>query len=433
MISFKQFISEARLVGDFRTDPNKPFHVHVNAADLHHTKPGTTSIDTDRPPRVTRNSTFTFHDAGMSRYKPKEEYKPGEEEHAHSYTHHFQVDPEKKEIDLAPRSTSHHRRANQKIGTRGHGSNFKKSTPILGSDATEMSHLTLRKTLHDLHTRHHDLTGYTIKGDDRFEGMKYHEFAKTKTNQEKIRDKEPITMYHGTSTSKAKDIVKNGLKAGQRGESYSDLINGYSHKNVYLSDRPSEASNYATRQAIDDKSNPAILKVTIHPKDHHKFMPDEDHMNWMSPSSHAFKHLAQKHPAVAGGQGAHMKPITTYSHDELHPTEKDYFGHPRQVKVDHSFDKPFYDSHVDPQKIPAGKDENDYRREIGHDFVKNMVRHASTRRESKSSFAFRGDIHPKNIEVHKTWKKESTEAHPNEQQYYDTHDKMASTVKKTLK
>jgi hypothetical protein len=72
----------------------------------------------------------------------------------------------------------------------------------------------------------------------------------------------PITMYHGTSVKRWKEIQKKGLVPGKYDEAYADLIPGYSENNVYLTVSPAEAENYATRQAIKDKSKAMVLKVT---------------------------------------------------------------------------------------------------------------------------------------------------------------------------
>jgi hypothetical protein len=86
----------------------------------------------------------------------------------------------------------------------------------------------------------------------------------------------PITMYHGTSVKRWKEIQKKGLVPGKYDEAYADLIPGYSENNVYLTVSPAEAENYATRQAIKDKSKAMVLKVTV--PDYTRFKPDEDQM-----------------------------------------------------------------------------------------------------------------------------------------------------------
>ena len=89
----------------------------------------------------------------------------------------------------------------------------------------------------------------------------------------------PITLYHGTSAKRADMILKQGLMPGKVPEVYGDLIPGYSEHNLYLSTSVSEAENYASRAAIDDRSRAVVLKVTV--RDLDKLILDEDSMNWM--------------------------------------------------------------------------------------------------------------------------------------------------------
>ena len=350
----------------------------------------------------------------------------------------FHIDPSTKTIDLAPRSDNNHRRPNSKLSS--YKREAKKSTPILGSDATEIDHLTLRKTLKSIHKNNHDLSDYTLTGDHRFEGMSYHQFQKEKTFGEKVRDKEPVTMYHGTSVKRAKEIMKTGLKPNSRGETYVDQIPGHSEHHVYLSTTPHEASNYATRQAIDDGSHPAILKVVVHPHDHGKFGPDEDHMHMLHHDDPEHKWFTGKHPATKDNPYAHIKSMTTGT---LQYTNPDFVGpHPNRFhhwradrsqidkKRDLTFDKPYWTHNL--TGVPDGQEEHKYRETLGHDFKRAILNKASRRTESKTSFGFRGHIKPENISVHQTWKKQSVDMHPDTPSYYAAIDKMRATVKNKL-
>lgn len=93
-----------------------------------------------------------------------------------------------------------------------------------------------------------------------------------------------MTFYHGTSVSNYRKIQKEGLRPGHGDSSYSDLIPGYSDLNVYLSTTKEGAANYASRSSIYNRSDAAILKVTV--RDTSKFVPDEDNLNWLSRSGH---------------------------------------------------------------------------------------------------------------------------------------------------
>lgn len=94
----------------------------------------------------------------------------------------------------------------------------------------------------------------------------------------------PMTFYHGTSLTRAKLIMRQGLVPGKTQEIYSDLVDNYSKHNIYLTDSVSVAENYATRAAIEDKSTAAVLKVVV--KDPTKFMLDEDSAGWLNDGSY---------------------------------------------------------------------------------------------------------------------------------------------------
>ena len=88
----------------------------------------------------------------------------------------------------------------------------------------------------------------------------------------------PLVAYHGTSMMRAKQILKQGLIPG-KGKEYVDKIPGHSNKNIYLTVNPESAENYATRQAIWDKTNEAaVLQVTIPPEALPNLTFDEDAM-----------------------------------------------------------------------------------------------------------------------------------------------------------
>lgn len=86
----------------------------------------------------------------------------------------------------------------------------------------------------------------------------------------------PLVAYHGTSTMRAKTILKEGFVPGRQRFTYGDQVPGYSEHNVYLTVNPEDAENYATRQAIIDKSNAAVMRVTIPPVELENIVFDED-------------------------------------------------------------------------------------------------------------------------------------------------------------
>lgn len=86
----------------------------------------------------------------------------------------------------------------------------------------------------------------------------------------------PLVAYHGTSTMRAKIILKEGFVPGRQRFTYIDQVPGYTDRNVYLTVNPEDAENYATRQAIFDKSNAAVMRVTIPPEEMKNIVFDED-------------------------------------------------------------------------------------------------------------------------------------------------------------
>lgn len=84
---------------------------------------------------------------------------------------------------------------------------------------------------------------------------------------------EPLVMYHGTSSERWEQIRYNGLRPGNTGEVYIDLVPGYSEHNIYLATTPKAAEFYAKRQAKKDDSKPVILKITV--PDKNKIIADD--------------------------------------------------------------------------------------------------------------------------------------------------------------
>lgn len=264
-----------------------------------------------------------------------------------------------------------------------------KEVPVL-SFGSEIPHHKIKKILKKLSSLH-DMGGHTIHGDDRFEGKTVNDVIREKTPHEKLLSGEPITVYHGTSSKKYEQIKREGLNPGKRseGEQYGDLVRGYSGNNIYFSTDPSEASNYATREAINDGSKATIVKTTIHPKDFHKIVPDEDFAHSRGLSPKLMNSFHKLHPA------------TKVSED--HP---DYdWRFPNQSFKDlisDGFDKPKWTANLDKSKIPEGMSEEDYRRKVGKDFLHHIVLN-SVNLNRNSSFGFRGNVNPKAIEHHKSW------------------------------
>ena len=81
--------------------------------------------------------------------------------------------------------------------------------------------------------------------------------------QDIVQQKDDLIMYHGTSEARWEIIQRTGLRPGQVGEVYNDLIPGYSEFNVYLATTPKAAQFYARRQAKKDDSKSIVLQVKV--------------------------------------------------------------------------------------------------------------------------------------------------------------------------
>jgi len=81
---------------------------------------------------------------------------------------------------------------------------------------------------------------------------------------DKILAQQPITMFHGTSLERWKIIERAGLRPGNTGDTYNDLVSGYSEHNIYLATTEKSAEFYGKRQAKkDDDFHYVILQVDV--------------------------------------------------------------------------------------------------------------------------------------------------------------------------
>jgi hypothetical protein len=168
-----------------------------------------------------------------------------------------------------------------------------KEVPILGGEVSFKRIVDMQKCLMALVKVKPATADYQIKGDDRVRGMTVQEVidggAEKYDHRRAFTGKvQSLTLFHGTSMRRAGAVLKTGLRPSQRGSVYSDMINGYSQKNVYLASSAAEAANYATREAVNDGSEAAVLEVTLTPMMVMKLLPDEDTMHW-------FKYLGEKY------------------------------------------------------------------------------------------------------------------------------------------
>lgn len=96
--------------------------------------------------------------------------------------------------------------------------------------------------------------------------LKQEELLSTETVHERL----PSYGFHGTSTLRLPEILKKGLVPGQFGESYVDLIPGFSIHMIYLATDPRTAEFYAKRQSKKDygvSDSGVVLKIKIPDKD----------------------------------------------------------------------------------------------------------------------------------------------------------------------
>ena len=82
-----------------------------------------------------------------------------------------------------------------------------------------------------------------------------------------------LIMWHGTSEARWEIVQNKGLRPGNTGEAYVDLVPGYSEHNVYLAHTPKAAQFYAKRQAKKDNSTPVILRIKV--PDPNKLIADD--------------------------------------------------------------------------------------------------------------------------------------------------------------
>lgn len=91
---------------------------------------------------------------------------------------------------------------------------------------------------------------------------------------ERIFGQGKITMYHGTSTNRLETIKREGLRPGNTGEVYVDVVPGYSEHNIYLTTTPKVAEYYAKRQMVKDEAD-AWVVLEIQVPDVSKIMADD--------------------------------------------------------------------------------------------------------------------------------------------------------------
>ena len=99
-------------------------------------------------------------------------------------------------------------------------------------------------------------------------------------------------MFHGTSLKRWEESIQSqGLRPGNTGETYVDLIPGYSEHNIYLASNAKTAEFYGKRQAKkDDDEYYVVLEITV--PDASKFLPD-DHFAHNLKKEYSFRQSKQ--------------------------------------------------------------------------------------------------------------------------------------------
>jgi len=426
MKNFKTFIlNESILIKDDRKEPMEPFDV------LHSSYHGVDSkyeYDKDHRYQKVRNSDV-IHTPKYMMFKTKntKNYKVNHptdkrEGATVSFSIHggFTVNPTEKKVlfKIDNENSENNRRPNVKLSPDTSFSSYSRTTPILSLGTPYNSHT--RSTFRDLTKHIPDFENYTIHNHGTIpEGTPVHKvLTKNTENENWIRNREPLTLYHGTSKNRAEHIIKNGLTPGNRAdhEKYIDLRPGYSEHNVYLTHDPDDAANYATRESIHDKSNPVVLKVKVHPKDFGKLRTDEDNINSLRYNANkaARTKFFKKHPEIANYRTPeYYKGSGTFPVD-LHYSQ---FNHDTKKWEGWTDTHDLLKDHPNPEQ---------YKSEIYHNAMK--VFHGPIEK-LHSAIAFKGSIHPKDISMHSTWKTTSTPGKdPTEEVYNAAHTKMKSTL-----
>lgn len=207
-------------------------------------------------------------------------------------------------FDVSRFSSSQNRRRNTPMGKEHKNSDGE--VPILMGELTFRRIIDMVKVLKALVKVKPETASYKVVGDDRVRGMTVQEVIQggaekhDETRVFRAGALKELVMFHGTSKKRADEILKTGLRPSKRGSTYYDQIPGYSEQNVYMVSSPGAAANYATREAINDRSDAVILKVTLTPMQVMRVLPDEDTMHWFDslPEMNK-KHLLKKHPILA--------------------------------------------------------------------------------------------------------------------------------------
>lgn len=177
--------------------------------------------------------------------------------------------------------------------SRRQGRTGSKSYVIPHGDTSFDNTAQFKKIIRALMSIDKKITGdYEVVGNPKYDGMTISDVLGESTSEGQNivsgASFKPMKFYHGTSKVRYDKMKASGigLAPNQTPEVYGDLIPDYSEHNVYLTTSVSEAENYATRAAIDDKSLAVVLRVIV--RDPTKFVIDEDASGgWMDGHGHS--------------------------------------------------------------------------------------------------------------------------------------------------
>lgn len=325
------------------------------------------------------------------------------------------VDNVKKQInlDITKYTGTDNRRLATKIKSFNHKA--KNAYPVLGGEVSFGRVTELRKVLSLLAKYDPRTEYYTIVGDDRVPdgttprdlhlgkvSLDSKDHSKIFNNPKQIN----VTLYHGTSKKQAKAILKNGLRSGERVDTYVDLVPNYSDKNVYLAFSPAEAANYATREAINSSSDAVILEVELTPAQVLKLRPDEDSMHWLdfALTDAQYDRLVKKIPIVVDLWGPERRAFNVHFKNLNHKDGKFNLGWIlTQYGVDSEFkrnaEKVFKERGLNTDEALSAVEKNVYveliRAFTEASFSKNIKQVGTT--------AYPGNIPASQIKVLKTW------------------------------
>lgn len=268
-------LAELKLVGGKDAVQGDKYRVYMLMAHSNENKGNFVVVPYDLPVYGRGDKGYITTKGGVSGYVEDLGFKAGA--YYVSEGSALVVDHGKKTIDLdvAERSAYHSRRR----GKTGH-----KTYTIPHADTSFDSLHELQKVIKAIMGIDPQVTDdYDIVGSLNYEDMSVGEVLKQERHGDTIvkgGQSKPMTFYHGTSNKRLAGIKTKGLVPGSTPEAYSDLVSGYSEHNIYLSTTVTQAENYATRAAVDDRAKAVVLKVVVH--DLTKIIVDEDNTNWLN-------------------------------------------------------------------------------------------------------------------------------------------------------